>query len=861
MPVSRDGSEDDSGLDKPRSSPTRPPSSNGLLKRAESALSERDSDSTITVNAAILQPRDFSIGFDSPPRRPPSSPMKDSMKSPAKKIGAIPFPASALRKPTREGEHEPSKDTISLKSTFLQTPAKRPQSPIKGLSFPSAQQQHQPSQDTLKSSMFQSPAKRAFPGLKPLSEHAKAESSDAFCQTPAMRPLAVDRRKPSEKLIAEDEEQSSGEKPVDEPIDGPKFSGRLSCVLSRSADPAVSEPMDCFDEDDELDLVQTYESDTQLDQTAHESEPTVESEEAIEAEEVEEAEEVTEDEVAEEQSSPSPSPPITPPQSNPVYQLRDEDQDPCHDMSMISNMNNGTPEQGGQIMATPAPNNRRETMGLSALADQLGAWDSESPTKPSSSRRRMSSQVQSMESEPSSDKPTYFEDEVDLHNESVQPASDIQEPELNDMPVIAEDLELSREAESMSHLPENDFGNVGGQRSFGDDLSEASQEYGDENDVPVDPSLAHAHAQVPKTPVRPAPRVAFTTTKVPLKPADDSTPSQDKKRIFSASKIPSKGTGSLPKSATVISYSPTKEKTDMWSTMGSPSRSPRKETNSSLLRGAVVFVDVHTSEGADASGIFVDLLHQMGAKCVKTWNWNPSGSQRSESSNNRVGITHVVFKDGGRRTMERVRQAKGLVQCVGVSWVLDCEHHNEWLDEQPYAIDSSFVPRGGARRRKSMEPKQLANMNGAVSSTPAKSSRESLGNSTTTPYNRRQSSIWMHTPSDQGDVADDDDDVEWSKFILTPVPKTPAPETVAKYAAEIPVTPGFDSDETQDLSAQMEALTRTCPQKTLPFRQSSSSNTLSPETDEQVRWRLMAARRKSLQFAPKIGSPLAKTWQ
>lgn len=109
----------------------------------------------------------------------------------------------------------------------------------------------------------------------------------------------------------------------------------------------------------------------------------------------------------------------------------------------------------------------------------------------------------------------------------------------------------------------------------------------------------------------------------------------------------------------------------MWSTLGSPSRTPRKETNASLLRGAVVFVDVHTSEGADASGIFIDLLHQMGAKCVKAWNWNPSGSGNSESSSSRVGITHVVFKDGGKRTMERVRQAKGLVQCVGVSWVLE----------------------------------------------------------------------------------------------------------------------------------------------------------------------------------------------
>jgi hypothetical protein len=90
-----------------------------------------------------------------------------------------------------------------------------------------------------------------------------------------------------------------------------------------------------------------------------------------------------------------------------------------------------------------------------------------------------------------------------------------------------------------------------------------------------------------------------------------------------------------------------------------------------LLRGAVVFVDVHTTEGADASGIFVELLNQMGAKCVKTWHWNPSGSLNSDSSSSKVGITHVVFKDGGKRTMEKVRETGGIVHCVGVSWVLE----------------------------------------------------------------------------------------------------------------------------------------------------------------------------------------------
>ena len=100
------------------------------------------------------------------------------------------------------------------------------------------------------------------------------------------------------------------------------------------------------------------------------------------------------------------------------------------------------------------------------------------------------------------------------------------------------------------------------------------------------------------------------------------------------------------------------------------------------FKPARVGADVHTTEGADASGIFIELLTQMGAKCVKQWNWNPSTSVAGPSTpgpsesiecttSAKVGITHVVFKDGGRRTLQKVRESKGLVLCVGVGWVLE----------------------------------------------------------------------------------------------------------------------------------------------------------------------------------------------
>jgi hypothetical protein len=112
------------------------------------------------------------------------------------------------------------------------------------------------------------------------------------------------------------------------------------------------------------------------------------------------------------------------------------------------------------------------------------------------------------------------------------------------------------------------------------------------------------------------------------------------------------------------------------STAATPSRTPLKPVNAGFLRGAVVYVDVHTTEGADASGIFVDLLTQMGGKCVREWKWNPRASLAADDVENmatpaRIGITHVVYKDGGKRTLEKVRDAKGEVCCVGVAWVLE----------------------------------------------------------------------------------------------------------------------------------------------------------------------------------------------
>ncbi|RMZ82826.1 hypothetical protein DV737_g1863, partial [Chaetothyriales sp. CBS 132003] len=161
----------------------------------------------------------------------------------------------------------------------------------------------------------------------------------------------------------------------------------------------------------------------------------------------------------------------------------------------------------------------------------------------------------------------------------------------------------------------------------------------------------------------------------------------------------------------------TKSAKTIQSSAATPSRTPLQQLGRGILAGTVVYVEVHTSEGADASGVYIDLLTQMGAKCVREWRWNPRASLNAEDASAafKVGITHVVYKDGGKRTLEKVRDAMGEVLCVGVRWVLDCEREQRWLDEAPYIVDHAILPRGGSRRRKSMEPSRLSNVNGTVS--------------------------------------------------------------------------------------------------------------------------------------------------
>ncbi|KAI4252142.1 MAG: hypothetical protein LQ352_004449 [Teloschistes flavicans] len=416
--------------------------------------------------------------------------------------------------------------------------------------------------------------------------------------------------------------------------------------------------------------------------------------------------------------------------------------------------------------------------------------------------------------------------------------------------------------------------------------SQASEVYGDENAAPEGPNVFVAEQEPQDRTLTCTPARVFefreihTVSKVPLRPAADDTPL----------KVPRKRSRSLAGPLSDISMpdrlsisrdsilspilhdvnlsmsmlpgdveapnTPETPTAGPKSAMNTPGRSIRKAGYSHALKGAVVHVDVHTTEGADASGIFVDLLTQMGARCVKQWHWNPqtaaaahivdsperTASPEVGTPNSKIGITHVVYKDGGKRTLEKVREAKGAVLCVGVGWVLDCEREDKWLNEAEYAVDTSIVPRGGSRRRKSMEPRALANLNGNLIPVEAPSKAPIVEMSPTKEF------LTFDTPASRRETFE--------------IPKLELPATPAAEPSHVdddgfgsplsPTTPYY-------LSKGAKLVQQTCPPKQVQELFFPLTGKIEDQPNEAVRQRLLMARRKSLQWTSKVQSPLGRT--
>ena len=172
-----------------------------------------------------------------------------------------------------------------------------------------------------------------------------------------------------------------------------------------------------------------------------------------------------------------------------------------------------------------------------------------------------------------------------------------------------------------------------------------------------------------------------------------------------------------------------------------------------------------------------------------------------------------------------------------------CEREGRWLDETVYTIDTSLVPRGGQRRRKSMEPRALSNLNGQL--VPA---LEPPKEQSTTPVSPTREFLTFSSPARR----------ESTLFVPCTVPTTPSMASRPKMGVEADITPF--SPSTPYFLHPAQIVQRTCPpkQQTNPGRFFPISGRIDDQPDESVRMRLMMARRKSLQWAPKVGSPLGK---
>lgn len=393
--------------------------------------------------------------------------------------------------------------------------------------------------------------------------------------------------------------------------------------------------------------------------------------------------------------------------------------------------------QGG-FEWSPIPNGIAQPFSLTPLATQFNEWTASSPEKsgpeaPLQQKRGIFSPLG----------PTFGGEAVQESQKDISECSGNGEQGSPFKPSFFEDCffsEIAADQGSSSVAPSpaiepmDEKADTNEDYTDDDSLSQSFTEYGDENALPADLEAPEPEPRLegdnpaltctPATVFAPCSREVHTVSKVPLRPAGDDSPTKMPRkrsrsltgstqmangaeiagthgfghslirqpRHFHATKVPESTGFSKDRDAT-----PSKPVNDLprtpasvaFSTFSTPGRTARKNSISSILKGAVVFVDVHTSEGADASGIFLDLLTQMGARCVKQWHWNPrSGASRtndneggasasdSDSSGNgnghkKIGITHVVFKDGGKRTLEKVREARGVVLCVGVGWVLE----------------------------------------------------------------------------------------------------------------------------------------------------------------------------------------------
>jgi hypothetical protein len=222
-------------------------------------------------------------------------------------------------------------------------------------------------------------------------------------------------------------------------------------------------------------------------------------------------------------------------------------------------------------------------------------------------------------------------------------------------------------------------------------------------------------------------------------------------------------------------------KTPLKAPAETPSQVPMTPHPGAPLRGVVALVEVFTLDGASASAPFISLLQRLGARTTKAW------SER---------VTHVIFKDGSPTTLQRVRlnnkevesTRKGFViHCVNSRWVSDCDASGSRVDEDDdaYAVDVTDVPRGGNRRRKSMEPSALINIGGNIVRDRKSSGRQSIGRSAMKldPSEKKSENDVEFTPVAKWTGLDVEDDFEDDESELSTPDYLSAPDKLIQMTA------------------------------------------------------------------------------
>lgn len=224
---------------------------------------------------------------------------------------------------------------------------------------------------------------------------------------------------------------------------------------------------------------------------------------------------------------------------------------------------------------------------------------------------------------------------------------------------------------------------------------------------------------------------------------------------------------------------------------------------------------------------------------------------------------------------------------------ISCERENAWLDEAQYAVDTSLMPRGGSRRRKSMEPRALINMNGSLS---AAKGRRSISAELTpamkaelmaTPVRagRKPSQTSQDEPviGEGNDSAFDSLNSSFSTPTGVQVGFAASTTSNPNNATDFATPTGHVNYDPSDgmspttpyyLSQGAKLVQQTCPpkqtQKGLFDTDAGSGDRRAngpgfpvtgrteDEPNESVRVRLEAVRRKTMNWRPRVASPLGR---